>query len=295
MPLTSSAPPRRRSATPRRRSRLSGARTGGEPLSRICGRREFWSLDLAISADVLDPRPETETIVEAARSEMAERREEALRVLDLGVGSGALLCALLSEISAASGLGVDLSGGAAAVCARQCRGARSGRIAATIRVGDWGAGLEGPFDLVVSNPPYIRADEIAGLDREVRDHDPRLALDGGAEACRLIAAGARRPWRDCWGRRRGGFFSRSAKGRAKPVLRSAAAGLEVAAVGSPISPAVARVVGGGGTSLIARAACSSRRVARNYLRRPTVLGKWFFVLSSRLQSPTNRAANSPFA
>lgn len=166
---------------------FAARRAAGEPLSRICGRREFWSLDLEISPDVLDPRPETETIVEAAISEMAGRREAPLRVLDLGVGSGALLCALLTEFPRAIGLGVDLSERAAAV-ARANLEALGLADRATISKGDWGGGLADPFDLIVSNPPYIRSDEIAGLEREVRDHDPRLALDGGSDGLQAYRA-----------------------------------------------------------------------------------------------------------
>jgi release factor glutamine methyltransferase len=159
---------------------FAARRKAGEPLSRVLGRREFWSLSLAISPDVLDPRPETETIVEAALAKFADRRAEALRVLDLGVGSGALIAALLSELPAASGVGVDVSEGAAAV-ARANVDAVGLAARAEIKIGDWGAGLEGRFDLIVANPPYIRTGDIAKLTREVRDHDPRLALDGGAD------------------------------------------------------------------------------------------------------------------
>jgi release factor glutamine methyltransferase len=155
-------------------------RLAGEPLSRILGRREFWSLEFALSSDALDPRPETETIVEAALAALASRRTEPLRVLDLGVGSGALLCALLSELRAARGLGVDLSEGAAAT-ARANVAALGFGDRAEVRVGDWATGIDGPFDLIVANPPYVRSDDIALLARETRDHDPRLALDGGAD------------------------------------------------------------------------------------------------------------------
>ena len=155
-------------------------RFAGEPLSRVLGRREFWSLDLAISPDALDPRPETETIVEAALAAFAARRAEPLSVLDLGVGSGALVCALLSELPAARGLGVDSSEGAAAVArANVAALGLSGR--AEIRVGDWTKGLDGPFDLIVANPPYVRSGDIAFVAGEARDYDPLLALDGGAD------------------------------------------------------------------------------------------------------------------
>ena len=159
---------------------FAARRAAGEPLSRIVGKREFWGLTLGISPDVLDPRPETETIVEAAIAVFADRRGEALRILDLGVGSGALLCALISEFSLGRGLGVDLSEAAAKVARRNVESC--GLVArADVRVGHWTDGVEGPFDLVVSNPPYVASADIADLAREVRDFDPRLALDGGAD------------------------------------------------------------------------------------------------------------------
>ena len=155
-------------------------RVSGEPLSKIVGRREFWGLPFTISRDVLDPRPETETIVEAACALLADRRLDQLRVLDLGVGSGALLCALLHEFVNARGLGVDVSAAAAEVARRNIAACGfAGR--AEIRVGSWGDGVVGPFDLIVSNPPYIATADIAGLSREVRDFDPRIALDGGID------------------------------------------------------------------------------------------------------------------
>jgi release factor glutamine methyltransferase len=155
-------------------------RANGEPLSRIVGRREFWSLDFALSPATLDPRPESETIIEAALAAFAGSRGEALRLIDFGVGSGALLGALLSEFPLAHGLGVDANSAAAAQ-ARANLAALGLAGRATIVVGDWGEGLEGAFDLIVANPPYIRSAEIAGLAREVREHDPRLALDGGPD------------------------------------------------------------------------------------------------------------------
>ncbi|MGA2492598.1 MAG: peptide chain release factor N(5)-glutamine methyltransferase [Roseiarcus sp.] len=155
-------------------------RLSGEPLSRILGRREFWGLAFALSPETLDPRPETETIVDAALAAFAARRGEALRIVDFGVGSGALLAALLSEFPAARGVGVDLSPGAAAQARANLESL--GLLARVeIRVADWAEGLEGAFDLIVANPPYIRSGDIAGLAREVREHDPRLALDGGAD------------------------------------------------------------------------------------------------------------------
>ncbi len=170
-----------------RLAELAVRRAGGEPLSKIVGRREFWGLPLFVSRDVLDPRPETETIIEAAVALFVDRRSEPMRVLDLGVGSGALLCALLGEFPAAQGLGVDRSEDAAKVArANLAACGLAGR--ADVRVGLWTDGLEGLFDLIVSNPPYIPSGDIAGLPREVRDFDPPLALDGGADGLEAFRA-----------------------------------------------------------------------------------------------------------
>jgi len=174
-------------STAKRLEEFADRRAAGEPLSRIAGRREFWTQSLAISLDVLDPRPETETIVESALALFAGRRGDALGILDLGVGSGALLCALLSEFRAARGMGVDSSPAAARVASGNVEACGLSRRA-EIRVGDWADGVEGPFDLIVSNPPYIPSAEIAVLPREVRDFDPWLALDGGADGLRAYRA-----------------------------------------------------------------------------------------------------------
>ena len=226
-------------------ARLAAAaarRFAGEPLSRILGRREFWSLEFAISPDVLDPRPDTETIVEAALAAFAARRAEPLRVLDLGVGSGALLCALLSELSAARGLGVDLSEGAAAA-ARANVEALGFSDRAEVRVGEWAAGLAGPFDLVVANPPYVRSGDIAFLEREARVHDPRLALDGGPDgldAYRALAPEIARLLAPT-----GRFFLEVGAGQADAVRRlAAAAGLVDLATHRDLA-GIERVVSGG--------------------------------------------------
>jgi release factor glutamine methyltransferase len=155
-------------------------RASGEPLSRIVGRREFWGLSLAVSPEVLDPRPETETIVEAALALLADRRRDRLRLLDLGVGSGALLCALLKEFVNAQGVGVDVSASAAEMARRNVVACGLAERA-DIRVGAWAHGVDGHFDLIVSNPPYVRSGDIEGLSRGVRDFDPHLALDGGLD------------------------------------------------------------------------------------------------------------------
>lgn len=168
-------------------------RATGVPVSRLRGWREFWSLPLALSADTLDPRPDTETLVEAALAVLPERHA-GYRLADLGTGSGAILLALLSERPGAWGLGIDLSEGAArqarANAARLGLAGRAGFIA-----GHWTDALrsDGRFDAIVSNPPYIPRQTLEGLAREVRDHDPRLALDGGTDglqAYRAIAATA---------------------------------------------------------------------------------------------------------
>ena len=160
-----------------------------EPASRILGVREFWGLEFALSPATLDPRPESETLVEAVLARLPER-DRAYRFLDLGTGSGCLLIALLSEYRRAWGLGVDRAPEAAA--AARGNALRLGVAArAGFAVGDWASALCGRFDAIVANPPYIASGDIAGLPREVRDFDPPLALDGGADglaAYRAIAA-----------------------------------------------------------------------------------------------------------
>ncbi len=127
---------------------------------------------------MLDPRPETETVVEAALSILSDRRDEPLRILDLGVGSGALLCALLTEFANARGVGVDISADAIDVALGNVDACGLSKRT-KIQVGDWTNALEGPFDLIVANPPYIPTADLPRLPREVRDFDPWLALNGG--------------------------------------------------------------------------------------------------------------------
>ena len=161
---------------------LSGmvARRGArEPLAQILGRREFWSLDFEVSASVLTPRPDSETLIETACRHIPTA-ERPFRVLDLGTGSGCLLLALLHEFRAASGLGVDISAAAIALARRNAK--RLGiddRVAFV--VGDWAASITGRFDVVMSNPPYIPTAEIAGLELEVARYEPKGALDGGRD------------------------------------------------------------------------------------------------------------------
>ena len=158
-----------------------------EPLSRILGRREFWGLSLEIDGATLDPRPDTETLVELALDLFSgPERSPPLQILDLGTGSGALLLALLSEYPEAQGLGVDQDSDTLATATRNAaRLGLGGR--ARFEVGDWLSEVSGRFDLIVSNPPYIPTEDLAGLDRAVRDFDDPLALDGGADGLAFYA------------------------------------------------------------------------------------------------------------
>jgi release factor glutamine methyltransferase len=172
---------------------LASRRLAGEPVARILGYKEFWSLPLRIDAATLVPRPETETVVEAALAALdaGGPRARKLRIADLGTGSGALVLALLSELPNAFGVGTDTSSKALAVArdnARRLASARARFVAC-----DMAAALRGPFDAIVSNPPYIASGDIATLAPDVRDFDPHLALDGGTDGLdfyRAIAAAA---------------------------------------------------------------------------------------------------------
>jgi release factor glutamine methyltransferase len=172
-------------------------RLAGEPVARILGTKEFWGLPLQLSAATLVPRPDTETVVELAlemlRAEPDPKRR--LRIADIGTGSGAILLALLSELPDAFGVGTDVS--VAALRTARSNAACLGFGARVVFVAcDYAAALSKPFDLIVSNPPYIRSADIAGLATEVRDHDPIVALDGGADGLdayrQLIPQAARR-------------------------------------------------------------------------------------------------------
>jgi release factor glutamine methyltransferase len=174
---------------------FAARRLAGEPVARIRGVKEFWGLALRLNRATLVPRPETETVVEAALAIHGRDRETStLRIADLGTGSGALLLALLSELPAAYGIGTDMSlealGAARANAATLGLGERASFVAC-----DYGTALRGPFDLIVCNPPYVTHDEIPSLAPEVRDFDPPAALDGGPDglaAYRALAADARR-------------------------------------------------------------------------------------------------------
>jgi release factor glutamine methyltransferase len=175
---------------------LGARRLHREPVARILGRREFWSLTLTVTDAVLVPRPETESVVESALKAIDARgeRSHTLCVLDIGTGSGALLLALLSELPYAYGVGTDCDTAALAVARGNAE--RVGLQTRTAFVAcNHGDALAGVFDLIVANPPYVATGDIAGLAPEVRDHDPHLALDGGRDGLdsyRAISADAGR-------------------------------------------------------------------------------------------------------
>ena len=179
-------------------------RLGHEPVGRILGKREFWGFDFVLGPETLEPRPDSETAVQAALDFIDGRNADGgrgarLRIADLGTGSGCLLVALLSELPAACGIGIDVSAPALAVARINARvngvGDRAGFAA-----GNWTAALAdrstvGGFDVIVANPPYIPTSDCAGLAREVAAFDPIAALDGGADgldAYRAILADAAR-------------------------------------------------------------------------------------------------------
>ena len=173
-------------------------RLAHEPVARIVGIREFWGLPFRLSPETLVPRPDTETVVETVLDLLPDR-QAPLRIVDFGTGSGCILVALLHELPRATGLGVDLSPGALATARTNAdENGVGGRC--HFALSRWADAVSGPFDLIVSNPPYIASGVIPTLDEEVREHDPRLALDGGpdglepyrillSEAGRLLAPG----------------------------------------------------------------------------------------------------------
>lgn len=158
---------------------LIARRVRREPVSHLLGRREFWSLDFAVGPAVLDPRPDSETLVETALNRIKDRAAP-LAILDLGTGSGCLLLALLHELPKARGLGRDRSAAALAVAAKNAAALGLARRC-RFDEADWGQGLIQKFDVVIANPPYLTRREIAGTAPEVRDFEPRLALDGGED------------------------------------------------------------------------------------------------------------------
>jgi release factor glutamine methyltransferase len=169
-----------------------GRRVRGEPPYRILGQRSFYGLEFKLSKETLEPRPDTEVLVDAVLEELKGRESEPLALIDLGTGTGAILQALLSQLPNARGMGVDLSADALATAeGNAVLNGLSDRF--EVRQSDWFEKISGAYDVIVSNPPYIASKVIPSLDREVRDFDPYLALDGGddgLDAYRAIAANA---------------------------------------------------------------------------------------------------------
>jgi release factor glutamine methyltransferase len=159
---------------------LAQRRIDGEPVARILGQKEFWGLPLKLSAATLVPRPDTETVVEFALEIVRASSASPKRIADIGTGTGAILLALLHELPDAFGVGTDISLNALETARRNAADlgltSRAGFIAC-----NYAAALNGPFELIVSNPPYIPTRAVAGLAIEVRDFDPLAALDGGAD------------------------------------------------------------------------------------------------------------------
>ncbi len=169
-------------------------RTSGEPVHRILGYREFYGLRLSLSPETLEPRPDTETLVEAVLpfAKATAAREGACRILDLGTGTGAVALALLSAVPEAIATGVDVSEGALATASRNAERLGFASRFKALR-SDWFAKVSGRYHVIAANPPYIPSEDIENLQDEVRDFDPRLALDGGVDGLgpyRIIAAEA---------------------------------------------------------------------------------------------------------
>ncbi len=169
---------------------LVSRRATGTPVGRILGLREFWGLTFRLSPETLEPRPDSEALIEAALAALGQKRHAPLTILDLGTGSGCLLLALMSECLQARGIGVDVSTGALRMARANAAAAGLGGRCLWV-ASNWGAALTLKADIILSNPPYIPTGDMAGLAREVRAHDPARALDGGTDgldAYRHLAA-----------------------------------------------------------------------------------------------------------
>lgn len=188
-----------RAVTPEESARIAAMierRANGEPVHRILGHREFHGLDLLLSKETLEPRPDTEVLVDTLLPALKKTvsAKGSARILDMGTGTGAICLALLKECPEATGIGSDISADALETAARNAARNDLGARFEAIR-SDWFEKISGRFDIIVSNPPYIRTDIVATLDQEVRIHDPMAALDGGQDGLapyRLIAADAGR-------------------------------------------------------------------------------------------------------
>lgn len=173
---------------------FAGRRLRGEPVARILGVAEFWGLEFALSPETLVPRADTETLVQAGLDLLHDMPTASPRIADIGTGSGAILLALLSERPEAIGIGTDISDDALNTATLNARHLGL-RERASFVLCNYADSLTPPFDLIVSNPPYIASHEITGLDKEVRDFDPHLALDGGQDgltAYRILASAIQR-------------------------------------------------------------------------------------------------------
>ena len=167
---------------------LIARRSLREPVARILGEREFWSLPFGLNESTLDPRPDSETLIEQALKNLGhDRQTQPLCILDLGTGSGCLLIALLSALPHATGLGIDIA--PRALSQARVNAARNGVSSrAVFRSGNWLDGMDDFFDIIISNPPYIPRGDIARLEPDVRDFDPLQALDGGADGLDIYRA-----------------------------------------------------------------------------------------------------------
>ena len=218
-------------------------RIAGEPVARILGWKEFWGLPLKLSASTLVPRPDTETVVEAAlENARGLAPDRALRIADIGTGSGAILLALLHELPHAFGIGTDISPEALRTARSNAVNLKLSSRAAFVAC-DYAAALSDVFDLVVSNPPYVRSSDIAGLATEVRDHDPRPALDGGADG--LAAYRALIPQAEALMRPGGALVVEAGHGQSSDIESlMTAAGLTVDCPPKPDLAGVPRAVSG---------------------------------------------------
>jgi release factor glutamine methyltransferase len=221
---------------------LAVRRLNGEPVARILGQKEFWGLPFKLSASTLIPRPDTETVVELALESARAMTPRSLRIADLGTGTGAILLALLHELPGAFGVGTDISLGALQTARGNARDLGLASRAAFVAC-DYATALTPSLDLIVSNPPYVRSSEIEALATEVRDHDPRAALDGGPDgldayrtlipqAARLLAPG-------------GALVVEGGKGQSGPIAAlMTAAGLIPQSAGKADLAGILRAVAG---------------------------------------------------
>lgn len=200
-------------------------REAREPMAQILGEREFWSLPFRVTRETLNPRPESETVVEAALAHVDAA--EVARILDIGTGTGCLLLSLLSELPAAVGIGTDVSVAALEVARGNAEALGLAGRAVFVET-EWAAGIAGPFELVVSNPPYIPAGDIDGLEPEVARFEPLGALDGGAD----------------------GLDAYRALATALPPLL-APSGIVVLEIGAGQKAAVREILGAGGLEFVA--------------------------------------------